>query len=141
MKISGAFPSKYLKAADLGNRSVTVTIDKCLIENVGSESGSEEHKPVLYFRGKEKGLVLNKTNAESIAYVYGDETEAWAGKAVEMFTMMVSFQGRMTPGIRIRAQEGQWVPDGAQQQPQSQPIQAPAPGSQFSPEDDDDIPF
>ena len=107
MKISGAFPSKYLKASDLGDRSLTVTIDNVVIENVGQEGSAEEHKPVIYFAGKQKGLVLNKTNAEAIAYVYGDETDAWLGKPVEIFTMMVSFQGRMTPGIRIRAQTGQ----------------------------------
>lgn len=141
MKISGAYPSKYLKAADLGDRSLTVTIDKVAMENVGQEGGAEEFKPVLYFQGKQKGLVLNKTNAEAIAYVYGDETDVWSGKAVEIFTMMVSYQGRMTPGIRIRAQQGQWIPDAEHQAPPNQPIQPPVVGSQAGAELDDDIPF
>ncbi len=140
MKISGAFPSKYLKAADLGNRSVTVTIEKVVMENVGQEGQGEEYKPVLYFQGKSKGMVLNKTNAEAIAYVHGDETDAWLGKPVELLTMMVPFQGRMVPGLRIKAQTDQWVPDAAHQGPTAQPIQAPEPGSQFDPVDDD-IPF
>jgi len=98
MRVSDAFPSQYLKAGDLQGRTVTVTIDRYTIEDVG-----DDRKPVLYFVGKEKGLVLNKTNANEIAFTYGDDMDDWIGQKIEMFSMMVSFQGKNMPGLRVRA--------------------------------------
>ena len=57
MRISEAYPSKYLKAADLDGQDRTVSIRACVQEELGQ--GSEmEVKPVLYFDGGPKGLVL-----------------------------------------------------------------------------------
>ena len=58
--VSDAFPSNYLKAADLNNRTVKVAIDKVTFEEIGQE---KDKKPVMYFADVKKGLVLNKTNA------------------------------------------------------------------------------
>ena len=54
MRISAAFPSNYIKAADLQGRNVKVKIDRIEMEEVGGEP-----KPSLYFLGKDKGMVLN----------------------------------------------------------------------------------
>lgn len=96
MQISAAFPSEFLKAADLQGRQVQVVIDRVETRELG-----DDIKPVLFFQGKDKGVVLNKTNATTIAASYGDETEAWAGQPIVLFSQMVSFQGRMQPGIRV----------------------------------------
>lgn len=98
MRVSDAFPSQYLKSADLQGRTVKVTIDRYTIEEVG-----DDRKPILYFVGKEKGLVLNKTNANEIAFTFGDDMDDWGGKQIELFSMMVSFQGKNMPGLRVRA--------------------------------------
>jgi hypothetical protein len=58
MKISEEFPSQYLKASDLGGRDIRVTMGRVEREKIGTDN-----KLVLYFKGKDKGLVLNKTNA------------------------------------------------------------------------------
>lgn len=97
MRVSEAYPSAYLKAADLQGRTVNVKIDRYTIEEIG-----DDRKPVLYFVGKEKGLVLNKTNANEIAFVYGDDMDQWLGQGIELFSMQVSFQGKMMPGLRVR---------------------------------------
>ncbi len=103
MRISEAYPSKYLKAADLGGQDRTVSIRACVQEELGQ--GSEmEVKPVLYFNGGQKGLVLNITNAQAIAEDYGDDTEAWAGQEIVLFIQKVTFQGKLTPAIRVRVQ-------------------------------------
>jgi len=99
MKISNAFPSEYLRAADLNGRNVMVVIDRTEM----AELGGGDHKPVLYFKGKDKGLVLNKTNANNIATVYGDDTDDWEGKDIVLFTAMVDFQGKTVEAIRVRA--------------------------------------
>ena len=51
MRISGAFPSPYLKAADLQGRRVPVKILRVEMQDFGDEA-----KPVVYFEGKSKGL-------------------------------------------------------------------------------------
>ncbi len=103
MRISEAYPSKYLKAADLAGQDRTVTIRACVQEELGQ--GSEmEVKPVLYFDGGQKGLVLNKTNAQAIAEDYGDDTETWVGREIVLLVREVDFKGKLTPAIRVRVQ-------------------------------------
>ncbi len=103
MRISEAYPSKFLKAADLGGQDRTVKIRACVEEELGQGS-EKETKPVLYFDGGKKGLVLNKTNATAIAEDYGDDTEAWTGREIVLFIQKVTFQGKLTPAIRVRVQ-------------------------------------
>lgn len=98
MKISDAFPSKYLKADDLGGREARVIMDTVTYEKLG-----DDDKPILYFKGKEKGVVLNKTNANTISIAYGDDTDDWAGEEIILFSVMVDFQGKVGPAIRCRA--------------------------------------
>lgn len=98
MKMSNAFPSKYLKASDiLEPRQVTIT--KVEMDNVGDDSGN---KPVAYFNEEAKGLVLNVTNARQIAKLYGDETESWTGKAITIFATTTDFRGDIVDCIRVR---------------------------------------
>ncbi len=52
--LADIFPSNYLKAADLNNRTVKVKIDKVIIEEIGQ---NKDKKPVLYFADVKKGLV------------------------------------------------------------------------------------
>ena len=48
----------------------------------------------MYFEGKPKGLVLNKTNANTISDAYGDETEHWEGKEIVLYEAEVEqYQG------------------------------------------------
>jgi len=97
MRISNAFPSDYLKAADLQGRAVTVTMSHVDMREIGGEP-----KPILYFKGKEKGMVLNKTNAGKIAEMFGDDTDDWEGGEVILYEAMVDFQGKTVAAIRIR---------------------------------------
>ncbi len=129
MRVSDAFPSNYLKAADLHDRNVMVVIDRVQMEDIG-----DDHKPVLYFQGKEKGLVMNKTNANNIAVVYGDDTDDWTGKEIVLFPAMVDFQGRTVAAIRVRAPQAK---DRALKSPQA----PPAPRVTPDPPPHDDIPF
>ena len=100
MNIDQSFPSKYLKAADLQGRNISVQISGVQLEDVGSDD-KPERKPVVYFTGAKKGLVLNKTNALSISEVIGPETDNWVGVKVQLFATRVPFQGRMVDAIRL----------------------------------------
>lgn len=97
MKIADAFPSKYLSAADLQDRTISVVIEIVSMEEVG-----DDEKPIVYFRGKQKGLVLNKTNATTIALMHGEDTDNWTGKVIALWPTQTEFQGRAVPCIRVK---------------------------------------
>jgi len=101
MDINTAFPSKFLKAADLKGRRVQVVIAEVSMQDVGDKT--EGDKPVVYFEGKEKGLVLNRTNSTSIAELSNDsfETDDWVGTTIVLFSTKVDYQGRRVDAIRV----------------------------------------
>lgn len=96
MKMNEIFPSQYLKAADLQGRQVTLRIESIAMEDIG-----DDNKPVCYFVGKTKGLVLNRTNGGAISAAYGDDTDGWLGKEIVVYPTKVLFGGKMTDCIRI----------------------------------------
>lgn len=101
MKISQLFPSKYVKAADLNGKTVILTIAKLVIEELG-HGAEKERKPVLYFQKATKGLVLNRTNAMTIAGLYGDESDDWSGKRIAIYPTRIRAFGAMQDTIRVR---------------------------------------
>lgn len=46
---------------------------------------SQNKKPVLFFDGKEKGMVCNKTNAKTIASLHGNDVAGWIGKSIALY--------------------------------------------------------
>jgi len=100
MRKNDAFPSKYLKASDLNGEDLVATIDEVVEEEVGRE---KKKKPVLYFRGKVKPLILNGTNFDSVVLVTGEEdSDEWPGEKITMFSTEVPFGDKMVDAIRIR---------------------------------------
>jgi hypothetical protein len=97
MKQSDIFPSKYIKSDDLRDREIPVVIRDVQMETLGNEK-----KLVLYFQGKEKGMICNKTNFGRIAYLYGDETDDWTGKEIILSSEFVEFQGKTVKGLRVK---------------------------------------
>ena len=61
--------SKFIKGDDLaryGRDGVEVIIESFKYENVAADNQPDEIKAVLFFVGKVKGLVLNKTNMDNL---------------------------------------------------------------------------
>ena len=96
MKVSEKFASNFLKAEDLQGRRVHV-----VIASVGDEEINDENHLVVYFRGKQKALILNKTNASYLAAAISDETDDWPGHEIVLYPTKVNFQGKMVDAIRI----------------------------------------
>src|SRR5206468_8573521 len=94
MNINDAFPSKYLKAADLpedGSKQFTIALID--MEEIGR---GKEEKPVIYFKEEDKGMVCNKTNAKTISRVLNsEEFDDWIGKQISLYRCEVDFQGEM----------------------------------------------
>lgn len=129
MNINEQFPSKFLKASDLQGAMVKVKIRDVTVEEIGTD-----RKLIMYFDGKDKGMVLNKTNARTIGDVYGDDTDGWVGAPIEIFSMKVDFQGRMVDGLRVRVPPKKAPVRTAPQAP-------PDDGRAYAGELDDEIPF
>src|SRR5215831_1096232 len=106
MKREDVFPSRWLKAADLEGKKVRAIIGRLEMQ----EMGDDGEKPVLFFTRaqneavKNKGLVLNSTNWESIELMHGPESDDWLGKEITLYATKVPFRGKMTDGIRIEYQ-------------------------------------
>lgn len=101
MRMSAAFPSEYLKAADLVGKRVKIKMDRVEMKDIGGD-----HKPVLFLLGTDKKIVLNKTNANEIIDAYGDDTDDWHGKTIELYEARVDFQGKKVQAIRVNAMLG-----------------------------------
>lgn len=101
MKLNEMYPSRYLSADDIDGDTPAI-IANIKFEKMKDNNGVEQDKPCLYFLRVEKPLVLNKTNAERIASMYGDETDAWAGKKVVLTKEMVTAFGESKWALRIK---------------------------------------
>lgn len=101
MNIQNAFPSKWLKSGDVEEGDLTLTIRSVAMEDIGSGE-NQETKPVLYFEETEKGMVLNKTNADTISKLHTPETDNWIGKKITIFATEVDFAGKQTLALRVR---------------------------------------
>lgn len=98
IKVSKAFGSRYLQTADIPEEGRDLTIASLAEEKIGGD-----HKYVLYFREEALGLPLNKTNAEELASMFGDDSDDWIGEQVNVFQAFTQYQGRRTPCTRMRS--------------------------------------
>jgi len=106
MKRDEVFLSKYLKAADLNGRPVTITIKSAPYETLKNPEGKEQGKSVLYFVGGKKALPLNVVNWDSVAAICGDDTDAWPGHQIELYPAVTQMGPKTVPCIRIRRPQG-----------------------------------
>lgn len=117
------FDYKWVRAWDLGGREVTVVIERVeagILEN--KQAKKRDKAPILYLRGAKKPLALNKTNAKTIAGLYGNNTDAWIGKSITIYPTRTTFGPDEVDCIRVRPQ----VPKG---KAEDMPNPAPPPGA------------
>lgn len=104
MNINSMFPSKYLKASD-ADENPTLTIKDVVYEEMKNRDDQDEQKPVLYFVEVDKGMVLNRTNAKTIANMYGEDTDGWIGERVVLTAVDVDAFGQTQRALRISARK------------------------------------
>lgn len=97
MNIDQMFPSKFIKAEDLQGQTVTLTVMTVTMEDVADK----EFKPVMRFMNRDKGMVLNKTNATLCAHIWGPDTDQWQGKQLNLSAAPVMFQGKQVMGLTV----------------------------------------
>jgi hypothetical protein len=101
-----AFPSKYLKAADLPEGGKLFRIAKLEIHKIGPD---QEEKYVLFFKGEPRQLVVNLTNWDAIAAFLDAESDNWVGKEVVLFATTTTFGSKTVDCIRVRRPRPQAV--------------------------------
>ncbi len=132
--IDQLFPSRWLKSSDIGSSPRTATISRIDFELIGRD---QEKKAVLSFQNTTKRMILNRTNAQILANLYGKELKNWVGKRITLYCAEVQFRGTPCLAVRIREQ----APSSSQEESH------PAPALKVVPPDDepswpeDKIPF
>lgn len=102
MKASDAFPSKFISAADLQGKEAVVKITHVATDEIGGKQ-----KFVCFFAGKQKGLVLNKTNWNTIVKITGaEDSDDWTGQQICLYETYVDFQGESVPAVRVKPVAG-----------------------------------
>jgi hypothetical protein len=103
-KLADAFPSKFLKAADLNDGPIIATIKLAELEQIKGFDGREKSKVVLYFTKKLKPLPLNRTNFEAVMDICGsDDSDDFIGVKVEAYATKTSMNGKVMDCVRLRA--------------------------------------
>ena len=103
MDVRQLFDKEYLYAYDLQGKDVTVVIESVKGGTLVGTGGKSNKKPVLRFKGKEKALALNITNARVIAALYGGfDADMWINKAVTLYPTTTTFGSQTVECIRIR---------------------------------------
>jgi hypothetical protein len=103
MKRDDLFPSRYFKASDLGGTSLDLAIKSATVETLKDMQGGAADKLVLAFVGQKKALVVNRTNYDALAEVFGEETEDWPGKRITLFPDTTRVGGKSIACVRVRA--------------------------------------
>lgn len=105
------FPTLWFKAEDLrsptgkGFVEKTLTIAGLKLEEVGGNEDQNrppDKKWAVQFKDETKSLILNKTNAQTIADALGDDSDDWLGSQIILFVMTVNSPNGPQPGIRVR---------------------------------------
>ena len=96
-----AFPSKWLKAEDC-HPPLILTIKSVGLEDIGSGS-DVKRKLVLRFYETDKGFVLNVTNGNLIAALFGtDDYDEWVGSRICLGSTKVQFKDKLVDAIRVQ---------------------------------------
>ena len=95
----------YLRAADILNDDIPWQIKQCREATIGKPPVP---KPVLYFHGENRGLILNATRWDALEAAFGKESDDWIGHKVHLSPESGVFRGGDKEGksyvtIRVRA--------------------------------------
>jgi hypothetical protein len=86
-------------------QELKLTIEKVQKEQVKTAEGTQECI-VAYFKGGQKGMIINKTNAKIITKILDTPyIEHWAGKSIIIYAAKVRAFGEMVEALRVKNQK------------------------------------
>jgi hypothetical protein len=106
--INDLYPGGFIKAADVKDGPLTLTIDKVTQQEMRNTG---DIKPVLSFTNESRELILNVTNCKAIAEIFGNHTSNWAGCMIELYGDTTEYSGSRVPCLRVRRASGAEVPE------------------------------
>jgi hypothetical protein len=107
MRTGDFYRSRFMKPKDL-NGPTHVEVN-----HVASETfkDSSEPKPLVYFKGMRKPLILNKTNTQALEDIAGtDLMDDWPGVKCVLVPTTTPMNGEQKPTIRIEAPSQKELP-------------------------------
>ena len=78
------YPGRFIKAAELLGKKVTLTISDVELEDLEGDDGKKT-KCIISFKETPKKLVACKTNGYCIKEMFGKELANWFGKRITIF--------------------------------------------------------
>jgi hypothetical protein len=111
-------------------------------EIVAGEYGDRHVFKILTRSKEELNLSLNQTSLNNLIDAFGDETETWGGKVVNVFVLRVMVSGKLR-NVAYIAADGYSIDDDGRFHRDSEPVataskSVPSSGDDINP---DDIPF
>src|SRR5262249_42740114 len=105
------YGSNYLAATDL-KKPITTVIEQVEQEDFARTGEKKKIKAVLHLRGVKKPVIVNKTNALTLATAFGKEDfiNEWVGQRVVIKAEPTTFAGKPTKGIRLYPANGEDAP-------------------------------
>jgi hypothetical protein len=92
----------YIGAYSLDEgQDLTVTIDYVVREQITGTGGKKEECTVAHLV-KNKPMILNATNSKTIARLYGNYIEDWAGQQITLYATTTKMGGETVECLRIR---------------------------------------
>jgi len=111
MRAGEVFQSAFLRAEDLRGKRVRVVIQEVRKQMVRSQATAPRPVAVMFFAGKQKGLILNRTNWRVLETLIGKaDSDEWRGYAITLHVERVSFGKETVEAIRVDAKAGAWPP-------------------------------
>lgn len=102
MKSGDIFQSNYLKKEDVP-QPIRLTIARVEAEMIAADDGKEKKAVAHWSNSNLKPMIVNKGNWITLADAYGDESDGWVGKPVEIYVdPSVMFGGKRVGGLRLR---------------------------------------
>jgi hypothetical protein len=100
--IDACYGSKYLSAAEVGNRKIRTKIARVRKEPLQQQGGGTKTKFILAFTNHDKEMVLNSTNVNVLVDGLGKRPADWIDAGVGIYTEPTMFGGKTTKGLRLR---------------------------------------
>jgi len=99
--VNDIYPKKTTEYKTLMNSShikkpTTFTISEARVVEMNGEK-----KIVIGFKDSEFDMVVNPTNARTLAEKYGENTDEWSDEEVTLASVPVTYQGKTVKGIRV----------------------------------------
>ena len=100
--LDALYGSKYLSAADIGDKKIRTKITKVSKAVLQQQGGQARAKFILSFATTDKTMVLNVTNKNILVDALGRNPADWIGVEVGILAEPTTYAGKPTRGLRLR---------------------------------------